>query len=571
MGHSPRRGFIDTVMFRRRRGADRNRNTRLRPLIESLETRTVLSTIMWNTTVAPTGGNWDAGNNWVGGVAPGASDDAVIDLTSAGIVTLSSNQGDAVHSLTTNSTTSFVDSGTLTIGAGSSTLGGPVTVSLSSTLTIGAGASVVVGGGQTITDNGTLNVAANAVVALAAANNSTTEIAVNGTLNATRAAIFDIITRQLAAHQRARHQDPGQSRRYHHPHRHSTFSLPLFVPYNDVATLAAGSNQSFHQIEIDAGTQSSGTVNLNPIGTSTTNLSYVFPADFTIGAGATLTIGTGVTVVIAAGQTITDNGTLNVGASSTVALTQGNNSTTEIAVNGTLNATSAIFDITGSAINAPVTIIQVNPGGIITPTGSTFSLPLFVPYNDVSTLAAGNNQSFDQIEIDAGTLSSGTVNLNQIGTSTTNLSYVFPAGFTIGAGATLTIGTGVSVVDRSRADNHRQRHVANVGRHRHRGRWLRRTRRPPRSRSTARSMPPAPRSTSQAAPPTRPSPSSRSIPAGSSPPPAAPSTSPSSSRTTTWQHWPPAAIRALTRSRSTPEPNPAAPSRSTRSAPTRRT
>ena len=52
--------------------------------------------------------------------------------------------------------------------------------------------------------------------------------------------------------------------------------------------------------------------------------------------------------------------------------------------------------------------ILVNPGGIIAPTGSTFSLPLYVPYNDVATLAAGNNQSFDQIGIDAGTISSGS-------------------------------------------------------------------------------------------------------------------------------------------------------------------
>ena len=76
--------------------------------------------------------------------------------------------------------------------------------------------------------------------------------------------------------------------------------------------------------------------------------------------------------------------------------------------------------------------IQVNSGGVITPTGSTFNLPLFVPYTDVSSLAAGSNVSFHQIEIDSGTLPSGNeLDLNSIGTNTSNLIYIFPGGFTI--------------------------------------------------------------------------------------------------------------------------------------------
>ena len=44
----------------------------------------MLSTIMWNTAVSPTGGSWDTATNWVGNQAPGSSDDAVIDLPGAG-------------------------------------------------------------------------------------------------------------------------------------------------------------------------------------------------------------------------------------------------------------------------------------------------------------------------------------------------------------------------------------------------------------------------------------------------------------------------------------------------------
>ena len=89
---------------------------------------------------------------------------------------------------------------------------------------------------------------------------------------------------------------------------------------------------------------------------------------------------------------------------------------------------------------------MVNSGGIITPTGSTFNVPLFVPYGDVASLAAGNNVSFDQIEISAATLPSGNeLDLDSIGTKTANLSYIFPNGFTVGSGGNLVVGPGVPV------------------------------------------------------------------------------------------------------------------------------
>ena len=101
--------------------------------------------ITWNTTAAPTGGDWDTPGNWVGGNVPGPSNAVVIDLTGSGTVTHSTNTADSVLSLTTNSSTTLsLGDGSITLGAGSSTFGGPVTVGAAGTLSVGAGASVVV-------------------------------------------------------------------------------------------------------------------------------------------------------------------------------------------------------------------------------------------------------------------------------------------------------------------------------------------------------------------------------------------------------------------------------------------
>jgi hypothetical protein len=63
-------------------GRQRRRN---RLAFEMLEPRLVLSTVNWNTVTAPTDGDWDVGNNWVGGIPPSASDIAdITGLTGAG-------------------------------------------------------------------------------------------------------------------------------------------------------------------------------------------------------------------------------------------------------------------------------------------------------------------------------------------------------------------------------------------------------------------------------------------------------------------------------------------------------
>ena len=94
----------------------------------------------------------------------------------------------------------------------------------------------------------------------------------------------------------------------------------------------------------------------------------------------------------------------------------------------------------------PSGTITVNPGGIITPTAAPSTCPSSCPTTMSPSLAAGNNVSFDQIEIDSGTLPSGNeLDLDLIGTNTANLSYIFPGGFTVGSGATLIVGANVPV------------------------------------------------------------------------------------------------------------------------------
>lgn len=76
--------------------------------VEGLESRRLLSMIAWNTSVAPTGGDWNAGSNWVGGKVPGPNDAAVITgLRSPGVALLNSQGPVSVAGLSTDSTTTL--------------------------------------------------------------------------------------------------------------------------------------------------------------------------------------------------------------------------------------------------------------------------------------------------------------------------------------------------------------------------------------------------------------------------------------------------------------------------------
>ena len=117
----------------------------------------------------------------------------------------------------------------------------------------------------------------------------------------------------------------------------------------------------------------------------------------------------------------------------------------EIVVGGTITATGTTFAPSGST--AATANFQVNTGSTLqsgSVTGNIFNLPISVPVADVPLLAT--NLSFQNVAIDAGTLSSGTVTINLIGTATTaNLLYVFPGNFTVQTGATLNFGPNVPV------------------------------------------------------------------------------------------------------------------------------
>ena len=67
-----------------------------------------------------------------------------------------------------------------------------------------------------------------------------------------------------------------------------------------------------------------------------------------------------------------------------------------------------------------------------------------MPYTLVPSLAG--NTSFDEVEIQAGTISSGTLSLNLLGTNTGNFYYEFPSGFTVAAGGTMAVGANVPVM-----------------------------------------------------------------------------------------------------------------------------
>ena len=142
-------------------------------------------------------------------------------------------------------------------------------------------------------------------------------------------------------------------------------------------------------------------------------------------------------------------------------------STQQIAVDGTLTADDTTFttNLAGTsdlvvnsgghlqASNSTFNLSQLSlaNGSILTSgdlVGDTFNMPIFVPYIDIPLL--GNSSSFDDIDINAATISAGTLSLNVIGTNTSTLRYVFPASFTVAPGATLIFGPNVSTTSPQR-------------------------------------------------------------------------------------------------------------------------
>ena len=351
-----------------------------------------------------------------------------------------------VAEMAANSNVSFeqidIETGTMASGTlalnlmGTNTTGlsyefpGSFTVGLGATLAVGAGVPVTVATGATLTDDGTMTLAAGSELTLAeACCYSYGELVVAGALDTTDATISGVSGTGVTVNSGGTIDPAG-----------TAFNVLLTVPYADVAEMAANSNVSFEQIDIETGTMASGTLALNLMGTNTTGLSYEFPGSFTVGLGATLAVGAGVPVTVATGATLTDDGTMTLAAGSELTLAEACcYSYGELVVAGALDTTDAtISGVSGTGVT-------VNSGGTIDPAGTAFNVLLTVPYADVSELAANSNVSFEQIDIETGTMASGTLALNLMGTNTTGLSYEFPGSFTVGLGATLAVGPGVPV------------------------------------------------------------------------------------------------------------------------------
>ena len=94
-------------------------------------------------------------------------------------------------------------------------------------------------------------------------------------------------------------------------------------------------------------------------------------------------------------------------------------------VSGSLTANGTTFTNTGDGSTITFTPTATLSGGT-----NTFNLTINVPYTLVPSLAG--NTSFDEVAIEDGTISSGTLSLNLLGTNTTNFYYEFPNGFTVG-------------------------------------------------------------------------------------------------------------------------------------------
>ena len=216
----------------------------------------------------------------------------------------------------------------------------------------------------------------------------------------------------------------------------NSFNLPIYVSYTLVASLAG--NASLDEVYIEAGTISSGTLSLKLIGNNT-SMSYLFASGFTVAAGGTMAVGANVPVSV--DSTVSDAGavTFSSGDQVTVGWDE------EIAVSGSLTANSTTFIDGGNTAN-----ITFASSGTLSGGGNSFNLPIYVSYTLVASLAG--NASLDEVYIEAGTISSGTLSLKLIGNNT-SMSYLFASGFTVVAGGTMAVGANVPVsVDSTLSD-----------------------------------------------------------------------------------------------------------------------
>ncbi len=431
----------------------RHGRERKRPTLEQLEARVAPAAISWNGNAGDH--NWDTPGNWSTNTVPTISDDVTISKSGAGTITIG-GASDAAR--TVNDTTgvlSLLSGSSLSIAAvaASTVFGKNVTVKAGATLAFGANASVQLSAGVTLTDAGTLSFAAGDAVSLAGTfNGGATQLLVsNGGLLTAAGTAF---SGGNAAYNSV-YLDNGSLLQANGGLSGNSFALPLYIAAGNIQYLSSNgnSNLAFQDIDLLTGSVvSSQTVALNAIGSDTSNLRYVFPANFTVKAGGTLTVGANISVLLQAGVTLTDAGTLSFAAGDAVSLAGTfNGGATQLLVSngGLLTAAGTAFSGGNAAYNSVYldngSLLQAN-GGL---SGNSFALPLYLAAGNVQYLSGNGNSnvSFQDIDLLTGSIPSGqTVALNAIGSDTSNLRYVFPANFTVKAGGTLTVGANVSVL-----------------------------------------------------------------------------------------------------------------------------
>jgi len=140
-------------MVRAHREASRRRSQRsfrrgsrsIRPTIDVLESRTLLSSITW--TGSGDGKSWTDAANWSNDKVPTASDDVAINLGSNPTIQITSGP-QSVHSVTSTDPIA-ISGGSLTVAA-NSTLSGGLSMTSGSLLATGSGTALTVAGATTI-------------------------------------------------------------------------------------------------------------------------------------------------------------------------------------------------------------------------------------------------------------------------------------------------------------------------------------------------------------------------------------------------------------------------------------
>ena len=180
-------------------------------------------------------------------------------------------------------------------------------------------------------------------------------------------------------------------------------------------------------------------------------------------------------VQFGAATTLTVSGTLNVNKPASFAVDESTGQTSEsilVASGGVLNITGTNFSrLNGTNTASNTSTIEVNANGHLTANGATastfgwdqftldnnsllnsgdiagcaFDTTVAVPALDVPLLAG--NTTFQDVYINAGSSTGSTpLNLPILGSASTNQHAVFSGAFTIPAGSTVTIDSGVAVL-----------------------------------------------------------------------------------------------------------------------------